>query len=274
MSAPDPGDRKKPLYLKVIACEVAFREVCHIAAQTQNVLDLDFLTQGHHDTPASGRLEIQEKIDGTPAGKYDALVLGYGLCSNILNGLTAKDTPLVVPRAHDCITFFLGSKERYQERFEGNPGTYYYTSGWLECIRRRNLEGSSKNMFLPAHSQAGIRSAYEEWVAKFGEEEAKYLLEVMGDWTSTYTHGTLIDFDFTKPLALRERVKQICSDRGWQYTEVEGRLDLFRHLLNGDWAEDEFLVVKPGERIVPSFDVRIIKAERTQKAELSHEKAQ
>ncbi len=93
--------------------------------------DLEFLTQGYHDIPATGRVEIQKLIDAVPAGKYDAILLGYGLCSNILTGVTCSHTRLVIPRAHDCITFFLGSKERYQRCFGERPGTYYFTSGWL-----------------------------------------------------------------------------------------------------------------------------------------------
>ena len=121
------------MLLKIIACEIAFREICHIAAQSKHLLDLEFLTQGHHENPAAGRADIQQRIDAMPAGKYEAILLGYGLCSSILTGLTTAHTPLVIPRAHDCITFFLGSKERYQKMFASRPGTYYYTSGWLEC---------------------------------------------------------------------------------------------------------------------------------------------
>ena len=39
---------------------------------------------------------------------------------------------LVVPRAHDCITLFLGSKERYLDYFQTHPGVYFKTSGWIE----------------------------------------------------------------------------------------------------------------------------------------------
>jgi len=38
----------------------------------------------------------------------------------------------VVPRAHDCITLLLGSKERYAKLFGERPGTYWYSAGWLE----------------------------------------------------------------------------------------------------------------------------------------------
>jgi hypothetical protein len=248
-----------PRLIKVIACEIAVREFCHVAAQCRNIVDFEFVTQGHHDTPSAGRVDIQKRIDAVPAEKYDAIVLGYALCSNILVGLTTAHTPLVIPRAHDCITFFLGSKERYQEYFHANPGTYYYSSGWLECIRRRkNDPSASSNMFLPAHSQSGGSAAYEGWVKKYGEEKARYLMEVMGDWTANYNRGALIDFDFTKPLQLEAQVRKICAERGWEFAEIEGDLGLFRRLLDGHWDEHEVLLVRPGEEVIAAFDGRII----------------
>src|SRR6516162_10166018 len=110
------------MFLKVIACEIAARELYYVAARSQNLVDLEFLTQGHHDTPAIGREEIQRRIHAVPVGKYDAILIGYGLCSNILAGLTTSHTKMIVPRVHDCISFFLGSRDRYQQCFTERPG--------------------------------------------------------------------------------------------------------------------------------------------------------
>ncbi len=156
------------MFLKVIACEIAAREFYFAAAHSRNLVDLEFLTQGHHDTPAAGRVELQQRIHAVPPGKYDAVVLGYGLCSNMLVGLTTPHTPLVIPRAHDCITFFLGSKERYQQCFTENPGTYYYTSGWLECAKRRGKKGATwGGVPLPANAGLNLKPAYDEWARKY-----------------------------------------------------------------------------------------------------------
>jgi hypothetical protein len=253
----------KPMMLKVIACEIAVREFCFTAARSPNIIDLEFLTQGHHDTPCAGRKDLQERINAVPAGKYDAIVLGYGLCSNLLAGLSTAHTPLVIPRAHDCITFFLGSKERYQQSFEANPGTYYYTSGWLECSQRRGpTRKNGHDFFMPASSQAGRADAMEEWVRKYGQEKAKYLMETMGQWSSLYKRGALIDFEFTKPLKLREQVQKICTDRGWEFAEMTGDLGIFQRMLDGQWLDKEVLVVKPSQQVVASFDEGILKAEK------------
>jgi hypothetical protein len=249
------------MFLKLIACEIAVRELCHAAASSSNTIDLEFLSQGHHDTPASGRVDIQKRINAVPKGKYDAILLGYGLCSSILAGLTTPHTQLVVPRAHDCITLFLGSKERYQKCFSEKPGTYYFTSGWLECTRRRGETSSAWSAaFAPAGQALGLNNEYQTWVAKYGEDQANYLLEEMKRWTAHYTHGTLIDFDFLGSLKLNERVRQICDEKGWQYAQTPGDLGLLRGLLDGNWPDTDFLIVRPGQKIAPSFDENVIKA--------------
>jgi len=248
------------MFLKVIACEIAVRELYYTAARCPNLVDLEFLTQGYHDVPATGLREIQKRINDVPAGKYDAVVLGYGLCSNILSGITTPHTPLIVPRAHDCITFFLGSKERYQKCFQERPGTYYFTSGWLECATRRG----EKSLFLGSGAAApaslNMNVNYQQWVEKYGEDQAKFLVEEMGRWANAYSHGTLIDFDFTKPLELEKRVKAICGEKGWESDLLKGDLSLFERLLAGDWPQTDFLTLKPGYKIVPSYDDGIIAA--------------
>ena len=249
------------MFLKVIACEIAARELYYTAARTRNLIDLEFLTQGYHDTPAVGRAQVQQRLDAVPPGKYGAILLGYGLCSNLLAGLTTAHTPLVIPRAHDCITFFLGSKERYQQCFAQRPGTYYYTSGWIECAERRGGKGPVwGGASLPASANQNLKNTYEHWVQKYGEDQAKYLLEEMGRWSAAYSHGTLIDFDFAQPLKLRDQVQQICAQNGWQYDELPGDLGLLQKLLDGDWPDSDFLTVRPGQKVVATFDERVIGA--------------
>ena len=39
------------LFLRVIACEVALREICQVISRSPNIVDLEFLTQGLHTGP-------------------------------------------------------------------------------------------------------------------------------------------------------------------------------------------------------------------------------
>ncbi|MDZ7619481.1 MAG: DUF1638 domain-containing protein, partial [Patescibacteria group bacterium] len=119
-----------PRRLKLIACEILYREFCAAVARSTHRVDLEFLPKGLHDMGAAGMNErISARLAEVDESVYDAVLLGYALCSNGLVGLTARTVPLVVPRAHDCITLFLGSKERYLEYFRAHPGVYFKTSG-------------------------------------------------------------------------------------------------------------------------------------------------
>ena len=258
----EPTTPRPSRLFKIIACEIAVREICHVAASSTNLADVEFLTQGHHDKPCAGRADIQQRVDAVPAGRYDAILIGYGLCSNMLAGLRAGHTPLVIPRAHDCITLFLGSKERYQELFHSHPGSYYYTSGWLECVRRRGVDSLQQGVtFMPSNYQPAAEATYKKWVEKFGEEKADFLRKEMGGWTASYDRGVLIDFEFGRSLGLSAQVARICADQGWQFESVPGDLSLFRRWVDGDWDAKDFLIVPPGAKVAASFDDSVIKAE-------------
>lgn len=242
------------MFLRAIACEVVFREICVCASRSINQVDLEFLSQGYHDNPESGLAKLQGQIDELEPNRYDAVLLGYGLCNNMVAGLRAPPhTQLVIPRAHDCITFFLGSKERYMEHFGDNPGTYFYTAGWLE-YRHRGGERVDRRQ----GAGLGESQSYDEMVAQYGEDNAEYLMEVLGNWTNNYSRGLFIGFDFSAHLPYREEARQICDERGWDFVEVPGDLRLLQTWLDGPWPEDEFLVVPPGHRVLPSHDENIL----------------
>ncbi|MBT7860332.1 MAG: DUF1638 domain-containing protein [Gemmatimonadetes bacterium] len=246
--------------MKVLACEVFFREICHCAARSPNLFDFEYLSQGYHDNPLIGVQKIQESLDALEPGRFDAILVGYGLCNNMLNGLRAPaDTKLIVPRAHDCITFFLGSRERYSSFFLDNPGTYYYTTGWLEHRERGGERPERKQ-----GAGLGTQMEYDKLATQYGEENAKYLLEVMNGWTANYDRGVFIDFEFSRHLPCKETARQICVDRGWKYEEIEGDLSLFQQWLDGPWPEEDYLVVEGGQRIVPSYEDGVIQIDPVQ----------
>ena len=114
------------------------------------------------------------------------MLFGYALCSNGLVGLTARNIPVVVPRAHDCITLFLGSKERYMDYFQSHTGVYFKTSGWIE-------RGEDIDIDQSIQQQTGMMQSYEELVAKYGEDNAKFLYEQLGDRTHNYSGMTFIE---------------------------------------------------------------------------------
>jgi hypothetical protein len=111
--------------IKVIACEVFVREFYSAAADSPHVLDMSFLPFGLHNTPDKLREAIQSAVDETDSDVYDYIILGYCLCSRGTADILSRDVPIVIPRGHDCITIFLGSRAAYDEEFGSHPGTYY-----------------------------------------------------------------------------------------------------------------------------------------------------
>ena len=107
--------------------------------------------------------------------------MGYGLCGQATAGLIARDLPLVIPRAHDCITLFLGSREQYQYQFENFSGTYWYTHDYIE-----RDDGSGGALALGSGSDVQMNDVYDEYVRKYGQDNADYLMEVMGAWQKHY----------------------------------------------------------------------------------------
>jgi len=240
--------------LKGLICEVLAREAYFCAAHSPYALDLELVDKGLHEIPANLRAELQARLDAVDPARYDGVLLGYGLCGTSVAGLRAARVPVIVPRAHDCITLYLGSQERYQAYFVAKPGTYYYTPDYME-------RGGSKSLVaLGAGSDADVRGEYETYVAKYGKDNADYLMEVMGGWKKHYSRATYIDVAGVPLPDYRQEVQAEAARRGWSYEETTGQLSLLMALLCGEWDEARFLRVEPGQQIVATYDGRIMAA--------------
>lgn len=244
----------------MIGCEVFYREFCYAAAVSRNIIDLNFLTQGLHDLEsASMSARIQQAIDATPEGRYKAILLGFGLCNLGLVGVRARQIPLVLPRAHDCITLFMGSKEAYQKHFDENKGSFFLTTGWYERDQD-NLESTIEredNMLR----KMGLDKTFEDYVQIYGEEYARMIMSSIGG-LENYQQMTHIQMGIA-PEAEEKVVRAGQAEagkRGWNHEALPGRLDLFLSLVNGEWDEERFLTVQPGQMIQQAYDERIVQA--------------
>jgi hypothetical protein len=253
-----PGRHGAPLRLLAVTCEVLARSVYLCAARSPHVVDVRLNRRGLHDDPPDLRAILQRQVDeaGPP---YDAVVLAYGLCGGATAGLRAGPVPLVVPRAHDCITLFLGSRERYATEFTTHPGTYWYVQDYLE-----RTDDASAFAGVGALSDAAARATYEEYVERYGEDNAAYLMETLGAWRSHYDRAAFVDMGVADAATVRsteDRARADAERRGWAFERLAGELLLVRKLIDGDWDEADMLVVQPGERLAMSYDERVIRAE-------------
>jgi hypothetical protein len=237
--------------LKLISCEVLFREMCHACAHSPHQVDLEFLPKGLHDLGGKPMaVKIQEAVDRTPEGAYQAILLGYGLCGNGLDGLAARHTQLVLPRAHDCIALLMGSGRRYQVYFEDNPGTYYRSTGWLE--RGKGLQQLTPNTI-------GFEESLEALIGKYGEDNGRYLYQEMTRYQSQYRKLTFIETGLESGAKFVDEAAAEALEKGWSFERLPGDLGWLRRMVEGEWAEAEFVVAAPGQSIAASYDTRVVK---------------
>jgi hypothetical protein len=241
--------------LKCLCCEAFARPIYLYAAQSPHIVDVELFRIGLHTHPVDLRQQLQSAINAVPADAgYDAVVLAYGLCGKATAGLTAKNAPLVLPRAHDCITLFLGSRERYTREFNRCPGTYWYA---LDYVERR--DGTGTALSLGAGVDTDAPSVYEEYVEKYGRSNADYLMEVMGAWKEHYQRAAFIDLGVGDSTHVETQARDEAERRGWTFERYEGDLVLLRRLLMGDW-ESDFLVLQPDQQVAMTHNDDVLGA--------------
>lgn len=211
-----------PEQTKVIACATVIEEMIPFKPPGMVFEILDF---GLHLKPENLKKILQESIDASCTG-FDTLILGYGLCSMAIIGLTARDCTLVVPRVDDCIAIFLGSKDAYSKQAQKEPGTYYLTKGWIEV---------SDTPF----------EEHKRLVEKYGQERADYIMGVM---LKHYKRLAYIDTGQKDQERYREYARITADKFNLRFEEIPGSDVLIRKLIFGPW-DDEILVSPPGHTI-------------------------
>ena len=184
-------------------------------------------------------------------------MLGYGLCGGSTAGIVARDRPVVLPRAHDCITLFLGARERYAQETTDGPATYWYVADQLE--RNDGYRASVGGLAIGSDTDAEMEATRAEYVAKYGEDNADYLMEVLGGWRVHYGRAAFVSMGVADEAASEAAARDEAERRGWAFERIEGSLVLLRRLIDGDWDED-MLVLQPGERLAMSYDDGVVKA--------------
>lgn len=243
--------------IKCIACDALARPVYLSAAFSPHIVDIELVERGLHTYPAVLRQKLQESINSVKTSDYNAIALLYGLCGQATSGLEAKHVPVVIPRAHDCITLFLGSRQSYKYQFENFPGTYWYAQDYIE---RDN--GSGGGLSLGSGNEAvSADQEYQAFVEKYGKDNADYLMAVMGAWKKHYQRAVYIDMGIGDNSKVKAKAQSQAAERGWSFEEINGNMDLIRRLLEGTWMnnqDNDFLVVQPGQNIFMTFDENII----------------
>jgi len=221
--AVEPSSKK----YRGIACSIMKDELIHL--QREGV-SFAFLEQSFHRTPQKMPAAVQEEINKAENGDDDYIVLGYGLCSNGILGIRSVRQPVVIPRAHDCISLFLGSTERYKEEHGMEPGTYYLTKGWID-------EGKSP---------LGI---FVEYTQRYGKKTAEWVIR---EELKNYKRIALVHSGNGLPDEYQAHARENAQFLNLRYEEIAGSLDYFVRMLGGAWKKD-FIILKPGQEVKQEF---------------------
>lgn len=237
--------------IHIIACRVLTRELSYLAATGPHMVEITWLPQGLHETPDLLRKSVADALktlyDGIASGqvKYapDAIVLGYGLCSNGVLGLESRGIPLVVPRTDDCIALLLGAQRRYLDLFATHGGTYWLSGGWIET-----------STGTPEERCATREKKYRDYVERFDEDNAEYLLEQEDLWRKNYNTCAYIASEVYDSPAYENIAREMAREYGWGFETHQGSLRLLTKLLRGEWNDEEFCVCPPFHRLEAAYD--------------------
>ena len=194
-----------------------------------------------HNSPKKLAAALQEAIDAIREPSF--VIVGYGLCGNGLVGVKAREHTLIIPRTHDCVAIFLGSHQRYVQRFFAAPNTYYLTKGWIDA-RDEPL------------------ADYHDYVKEFDEETADYLFEMK---YKHYRKICLVGFNQDELDGYRDQARAVAEFMDARFgnvvfEETLGSTALIESLVRTGGApndaDEEFVIVKPGGEITQDMFMR------------------
>lgn len=237
-----------PPRIALLACSVFEREIALHAQEAKHIAEVRFFEMGLHDRPDRLRAVLRENLEALDARPdIEAVVLAYGLCGRGTAGLAPQSHRLVIPRAHDCVTVFMGGKEAYAEHQRRCPGCYYYTPGWN---RGRRVPGPERVDLLRA-----------EYADKFPADDVEFLLQVEREQWALHDLATYLDLGTDDAETEAAYARRCAEWLGWKFERLPGDPALLRDLLWGKWDGGRFQIVEPGRRLAHSPDESIFRAE-------------
>lgn len=218
----------------LIACLMMELEAKDALAATGSDAEVIWMEKGLHNKPENLCAALQKTIEQAEKDfAPDVILLGYGFCGNAMRGLHADSCRLILPRIDDCITMFIGSRER-KAQLENGKGIMFQTANWADGDK----------------SIAEIRNSLYE---RFDEDEADELWEMM---YGNYDRIGVLDthcYDLAPVVAEAEKA---AAQLGFRCCVYDASNDHLKELLAGPWTEERFIIKEPGE-IITLQDMRI-----------------
>ena len=109
-------------------------------------------------------------------------------------------------------------------------------------------------------TQLGLDKDYNEYVAKYGRENAQYIMQTIGSWQNNYKCLAYIELGMATDKEYAELAQQEAQQKQLEFHLIQGNLRLLRNLISGNWSENEFLIVQPNGEIIADDDGDILRA--------------
>ncbi|MBM9520401.1 DUF1638 domain-containing protein [Desulforhopalus vacuolatus] len=227
----------------IVSCEVFRHEIELIASQMETPPVAYFMEQGLHERPDKLRETIQDFVLEQEARRQDefTILLGYGLCGQGLTEIHSTKATLVLPRVHDCIPLLLGITQDAASDFSLNGQTYWQTPGWV-CYAHSELLRNKE-------------AKYNEYLEKYGEDNAHYLMQEQLGWLKHYQTVRLIRWPQIAEMEVRaekpsgffeDEARCFAKEAELPFSECAGSDNYLRALLQGGKNTDLFLHIHPG----------------------------
>ena len=212
----------KKVKTKILACETVLKEMLPLLPQECEYRTFE---SGLHLSPDKLRNALQDLIEEVTE-EADVIILAFGLCSNAVIGLKARESTLVIPRIDDCIGIFLGSRDNYKEHLRQEPGTYFLSKGWIE---------------------AGITplDEFKEMAARLGTERAE---RFQGAMIKNYTRLAYIDMGHDNQESYYDFARKTAHRLNLRYEEIKGTTELLEKIIHGP-HENGFVICLPGTTV-------------------------
>ncbi|HEX29431.1 TPA: hypothetical protein ENG04_05055 [Candidatus Poribacteria bacterium] len=79
---------------------------------------------------------------------------------------------------------------------------------------------------------------------------------------NNYSRAAFINMGIGDIERYKTSVGKIAEGNGWQFEELEGSWRLIGNFLSGEWDEDDFLIVRRGQKVVDVYNEEIMRAEK------------
>jgi len=208
----------------IIACATLEAELRLAMEKTGCNYPVFWLKAGDHNSPSRRKQEILRALDN--CGEFDTVLLAMAFCGSAAEGIAAGHHTLILPRCPDCLTLFLGSLQRRN----ACQNLYLLTQGW-------------------ADGRDSILREYAHCLETYGE---KRTARIFRDMFRHYQGIGLITLPELPDPQAAFPATEFAENLGLPLIRLEGNNQYLEDLLTGNFSEDRFLTIAPGNS-VPSF---------------------